>query len=134
MFKGIFVISCIFSTAIILQLLLSLSSFSAPPSIVTSGCQFAGFNPSDDTFGIYLTANVSTGAPSAILCSVNTQSAALDSKIFREVFRTESPTEAGVNIVTSVPRSSLPGTVTCTISNSEGSDSFTCNLRGMYNS
>ncbi len=76
-------------------------------------------------------ANVSNGAPSTVTCSLNSLTDTLDSNLFRQVFSSESPTETGVRIVTSVPRSSVPGSVTCTISNSYSSDSFMCNVEGM---
>ena len=106
-------------------------AFIAPPFISTSSCQFGGLNPSDNTIGIFLMANVSNGAPSTVTCSLNSLTDTLDSNVFRQVFSSESPTETGVRIVTSVPRSLVPGSVTCTISNSDGSDSFMCNVEGM---
>ncbi len=99
---------------------------------MSSSCEFAGFNPSDDTIGVYISANVSNGAPTEVSCSVGAQGDSLSISTFRQVFETDTPTEAGIRIVTNVPLNSVPGSLTCTITNSGGSDLFNCAIQGMY--
>ena len=105
----------------------------APPSVMSSSCEFVGFNPSDNTIGVYLSANVSNGAPTEVSCSVGAaQGDSLSITTFREVFETNTPTEAGIRIVANVPLNTVPGSLTCTVTNSGGSDLFNCAIQGMY--
>lgn len=88
----------------------------------------------DDSFGIYVTANVSDGAPLSVACSVthNSQTTLLDGRIYRQIHEAQSPVMTGVQVLVNVPSASVPSTVSCTISNPQGSDTLTCQIQSKY--
>ena len=111
---------------------LSIIFLTAPPSVESSSCEFAGIDTITDTVGIYLTANISDGAPTVVSCQLNSGQRISKLKLFRSVTTSASPTESTLRTVASVQLNYLPNIVTCTVSNDDGQDTFTCDIQGVY--
>lgn len=100
-----------------------------PPSVESSSCEFAGIDTVTDTVGIYLTANISDGAPTVVSCQLNSGGRISKLKLFRSVTASASPTESILRAIASVRLNYLPNIVTCTVSNDDGQDTFTCDIQ-----
>lgn len=103
----------------------------AAPSIVTQSCQFSGFNPMDGSFGVFLSANISNGAPTSVSCSLthNSQTTSLNGRIYREIHESQSPVLTSIRALVDVSRTSVPSSISCIVSNNEGTGTLTCDIQ-----
>ena len=97
---------------------------------VNSKCSYIGPDIANEAHGILTSITVLNGPPTNVECKIDNDVVS-QSQMTIDISNSESPTSVTINSMSLVPFDTMgSASLICTVSNSAGSGTFTCNIQG----